>query len=173
MPHTLIIGQTGMGKTRLLRRLARRYRQAGIALLAWSPIPHEFEGLASRTFADLDAFVACVFGHIRCAVILDEAGEALSAEQLRTTAKLATRSRHLGHSVHFAAQRAAGLVPPLVRDQCEVLFCFRIGRSDAEALGNQRGHRELELACSLAPGEYFRATWDRCERRRLDSQEEY
>lgn len=171
--HVLVIGQTGMGKTRLLRAIGKRYRKAGIALLVWSPIPHEFDGIATTTDVDLERFVARVFAHVRCAVFLDEAGEALTPEQIRTTGKLATRSRHLGHSVHFAAQRAAGLVPPLVRDQCELLYCFRIGRSDAESLGNQRGHRELEAASTLAPGEYFRVSWDRCEKRALDSQEEF
>jgi hypothetical protein len=173
MPHVLVIGQTGMGKTRLLRAIGRRYRRAGIALLAWTPIPHEFEGIATASYSDLDAFVARVFEHVRCAVFLDEAGEALTPEQIRTTGKLATRSRHLGHSVHFAAQRAAGLVPPLVRDQCELAYVFRIGRSDAEALGNQRGHAELANACTLAPLEYYRVSWDRCEKRVLDAQEEF
>lgn len=134
-------------------------------MVAWTPIPHEFDGHADVAFSDLGAFLDYVFTHQRCAIIVDEAGEAVSAREIADTAKLATRSRHLGHAVHFCAQRAAGLIAPLVRDQCERAYIFRVSASDARDLANEWGHPEIASAAHFERGEYFRVTMNACEKR--------
>jgi hypothetical protein len=91
---------------------------------------------------------------------------------LEQTGWVATLTRHSAHSVHFISQRAAGLVAPLVRDQCERLYAFRVSASDARALASEYGHGELAGASSLVvcPGvssEYFVSDWRGCAKRVL------
>ena len=50
------------------------------------------------------------------------AGRKSAADQHRI--KLATRTRHRGHSVFFIGQRVT-LLPPAIRTQCEHAYVFR------------------------------------------------
>lgn len=76
---------------------------------------------------DTDEFIDIVFDNDRCLVVVDEAGEAIGRAQSRDTEhriKLATRTRHRGHSVFFIGQRL-NLLPPAIRSQCEAAYVFR------------------------------------------------
>jgi energy-coupling factor transporter ATP-binding protein EcfA2 len=165
--HTLVLGRTGSGKTTLLRQLGGEFRRAGLCVLTWSSIPHEFDGIATRSHRNFGEFMADVFSHSRCAVIVDEAGEVMRAEQVADSGTLATRSRHLGHRVFFSAQRATGLLAPLVRDQCSSAYVFRVSKSDARALADEFAHEELLAAPGFRPGEYLRVDFNGTERRNL------
>lgn len=88
------------------------------------------------------------------------------------TQKLATRTRHLAHSMHFAAQRAA-MVPPNVRDQCERLYVFRVSRSDAKALADEYAEPEILQAQSFGKGEFLVVDQRGCSKRVLDLQAIY
>lgn len=157
--HSLVLGQTGAGKSTLLKQLITRYRQSGIGVLAFTTVPGDFEGYASEVFYDVEPFLARVFATQRCAIIVDEAGEVTNQSRIRETAPLATRSRHLGHVVHFSAQRASGLVGPLVRDQCTRLYLFRVGEGDAIDLARDWGGRKTRALFDQVPdfgaGEYL------------------
>lgn len=172
--HSLVLGQTGAGKSTLLKRLITRYRQSGIAVLAFTTVPGDFEGYASEVFYDVGPFLERVFATQRCAIIVDEAGEVTNQSRIRETAPLATRSRHLGHVVHFSAQRASGLVGPLVRDQCSRLYLFRVGEQDASDLAKDWGGRKARAAfdevADFEEGEYLfvQRFPPRLERRKLD-----
>ena len=165
--HTLVFGRTGSGKTTLLRQLGGEFRLAHLCVLTWSSIPHEFDGIATRSHRNFGEFMADVFAHQRCVVIVDEAGEVMRAEQVADSGTLATRSRHLGHRVFFSAQRATGLLAPLVRDQCSSAYVFRVSHSDARALADEFAHEELRLAPSFRPGEYLRVDFNGAQRRDL------
>lgn len=143
-----------------------------MAVLAWSPLPHEWREVATETHADLSRFLGRLAETQRCAVFFDEAGGAVSQRQLPETGWTATLTRHSAHSVHFLSQRAAGMVAPLVRDQCERLYAFRVSATDARALASEYGRPELVGASELIvePGvssEYFVADWRGCTKQIL------
>jgi hypothetical protein len=100
---------------------------------------------------------------------VDEAGEVVSFAARNQTQTLATRTRHLGHSVHFAAQRAA-MIAPTVRDQCERAYIFRVSFSDAKALADEWGEPEIIAARSFRKGEYFVVDERGASKRCLDLQ---
>lgn len=156
-----------MGKSTLLKCLARDYRAAGLRVVAYTSVRGDFEGHADRVFYELDPFLDAVYSAQRWVVYVDESGTVTHPKLLERTAPLATQTRHLGHSVHFAAQRAPGMLPPIIRDQCERAYVFRVSRSDARALADEYGHAQLEQACALQRGEYFVANAQGCEKRAL------
>lgn len=164
--HTLILGRTGTGKTSLLKLLSNEYRRRGIESLIFTSIRREFEGYGHVHY-DLDEFLSVVFASRRCAVFVDEAGEAVDRSHITKTAPLATRSRHLGHAVHFSAQRAS-MIWPTVRDQCERAYIFRVSISDARDLANDYGFLEIAQASAFQPGEYFVVDRRGCQKRSLD-----
>ena len=173
--HTLILGQTGSGKSTLLKVLAGHYRRSGIPVVAYTSVVGDFAGHADEVHHDVDVFLQRVFQARRCAIFVDESGEVTNSTRIRETAPLATRSRHLGHVVHFSAQRAQGLIGPIVRDQCTRLYLFNTSWDDASLMARSwtrdaEGRALLESAPSFAQGEYvhvkrFPYT---IERRRLD-----
>jgi hypothetical protein len=70
---------------------------------------------------------------------------------------LATRARHWGHSSIFITQRPAQ-ISPTVRDQCGMLFLFRVSRDDAVTLARDWTREELAQAMTLNQFEYLHAT---------------
>ena len=178
--HALILGQTGSGKSTLLKEMMHTFRGMGITCIAFTSIEGDFRGWASEVYHDVDPFLQRVFQCTRCAIFVDESGEVTNAARIGETATLATRTRHLGHAVHFAAQRASGLVGPLVRDQCSRLYCFRLSSDDGKLLardwaGDDAGEAMLRGARGLGAGEYIyvqRYPY-RAERRQLDFQRVY
>lgn len=157
-----------MGKSTLLKLLAREYRRQGVCVVAFTTIPGDFEGHVDRVYYELPKFLEAVYAGRQWAVFVDESGSVTgSPKLLQDTAPLATQSRHLGHSVHFAAQRAPGMLPPIIRDQCERAYVFRVSKSDARDLANEYGHDEILAAAQFQRGEYLICEASRCEKRVL------
>ena len=88
-----------------------------------------------------------------CAAFIDEAGETVGRfdDAMHTTA---TRGRHLGHNVHFIAQRAQ-MISPNVRSNCTKLALFSVSRTDAKLLAQEWNRPEFENAPELKRGEFF------------------
>lgn len=115
--------------------------------------PHDFLDVAKKSRS--------------CALFIDEAGEYLDRGGLKEMEWCGTRARHWGHSSHFIAQRATQ-VNRLVRDQCSVLFVFKVSYKDAKLLAEEFACKELEDACNLKKGEYYYITrYQPIEKRRL------
>jgi len=77
-----------------------------------------------------------------CILIIDEAPEHCGHHD-KESFWLATRSRHLGHSVFFIAQRGK-MVSPTVRSQCTRLIMFNQGPFDCRELWQDFGHNEIK-----------------------------
>lgn len=152
MPHTLILGITGTGKTTLARQLARRYRLKGIPAIVLDPF------LSKQWEADFitdkpEKFIAVLKKSRSCSVFVDECG--LWCETNEPEMKwLATNSRHFGHNCHFITQRAAQ-ISPTIRTQCENIFLFRQSFQDTKNLIQEFVAEDLAAAQTLNKGEYL------------------
>ena len=119
--HSLIVGQTGTGKTTLACRLVAEYARRGIHSVVLDPI---LDGRWPTRWltADPEEFTSWAATSRSCALWIDESGETIG-QYHRELFWAATRARHLGHLSHFLTQRPAQL-SPTVRNQCSRLYCF-------------------------------------------------
>lgn len=156
MAHSLILGMTKSGKSTLARRLVAAYRVAGTQSCVLDPLgdPAWKAAGAKVLTSDGEKFLALMEKTRRCALFVDECGETIGRYSGEMK-KLATRSRHYGHNAHFLAQRAAD-IDKTVRDQCELLFCFRVSKKDAQTLADEYGYDELLGAFQLQKGEFIK-----------------
>jgi len=139
MAHTLIVGITGSGKTTVAKNLAVTYRRRGVGVLVLTPCLHD--GWESDYITDNpELFLQVVFLNRNCAIFVDECGEMIGRWAGPMT-KLATRSRHWGHNVHFIGQRAT-MIDPNVRSMCECFFIFKQSATDAKIVA-------IESACDV------------------------
>jgi hypothetical protein len=168
--HTLTIGRTETGKTRLQKAIAGRLYRAGLPVLVCDPLaaagPAGSGWAAHRVFHHLGELVIVAKRIQSAHIFVDEAGQSVDAHD---TAHqwLATTGRHRGHSVHFIGQRHTQL-PPNIRDQCSRLYCFRVGADDARQLANTWAADELRGAPELGPGEFFIVSGTTCTRFFID-----
>ena len=102
-------------------------------------------------FTDGARFLDCAQRSTRCMLFVDEAGEMIGHHH-RELFWCATRARHLGHSSHFLAQRAA-MIHPTVRSQCTRLLLFKVSHKDAEELVREWARPEISAAPELEQGE--------------------
>ncbi len=167
MPHSLVIGMTGSGKTTLATRFSQEYRRRGVKVIVLDPMIDP-RWQADYITNDRYQFLAVLQSPETqsCAVFVDESAEMIGHYK-NEMFWLATRGRHLGHNCHFVCQRAKQLAPT-VRDQCEHLFMFNCSFDDSKELANEFAKVELREAHTLAKGEYFYAPrWGSIERRKV------
>jgi hypothetical protein len=167
MAHVLILGTTESGKTTCGKRLAHAWVASGVHVLVLDPLndpgwvpagngdagsdkPHVWQT------SDPDEFLSAFWASRRCAVFIDEAGDAVGRYDV-VMQKTATRGRHWGHSVHFITQRGSQIAVT-VRDQCTRLFLFRTGPRDAKTHAEEWAQPELLTTPHLPKGCYFYVT---------------
>ncbi len=157
MPHSLIIGMTGSGKTSVATAMSGMYQQKGVKVIVLDPM------LDPRWKADFITHNRGVFLQVMqhpetqsCAVFVDESGEMIG-QHGKELFWLATRSRHAGHNVHFICQRAKQ-ISPNVREQCEYLFMFKTALDSSKEIANDFNRPELQEANTLQQFEYFQCS---------------
>ncbi len=155
MAHSLIIGMTESGKTTLAKRLAKRYRTHEQKVLVLDSL-NDPEWEADFQTTDIDEFLAVFWSSRRCAVFIDEAGDAVGKFNT-VMQRTATRGRHWGHSVHFITQRSVQL-SPTVRDQCGHIFLLTTSLKDSKVHADEWNQPQLATAHTLRRGEYFHCT---------------
>ena len=154
MPHMLILGRTGSGKTTIAIQMAAAYQRRGVANLVYDPIGDSRWRAVSAVCTDnFWEFQSTVRRSTSCAVWVDESAEVLAHHDLENQ-WLATRARHLGHNSHFIAQRAQQ-ISTTVRGQCERLVAFALAGQDGKVLAAEWAHDELLEVTSLERGEYL------------------
>lgn len=114
-------------------------RTEGWARLAYHVPDADILQKVCKSNRDLDVFV-------------DEAGETLLRDSEYQF--LATRSRQYGHRLFFIAQRAQQVLP-IIRNNCEAVYCFRQSKPDAEILAREYADPVFLSACTLKKGEYL------------------
>lgn len=155
MAHSLILGMTESGKTTLAKRLAANYKARGIGVLVLDPMGDP-EWNADFQTNDVEEFLSVFWDSRKCAVFIDEAGEAVGQFD-KVMHRTATKGRHWGHSCHYLSQRGAQIART-VRDQCSHLFLFTTALDDSKIHANEWNKPELRGANALQQGHYFHAT---------------
>lgn len=153
--HVLCVGMTGSGKTTLGKQLLKAYKSKGINSIVLDPLCDP-DWQADFQTDNSDDFLDAMYKSRQCALFVDESGAAIG-RYAGPMAVVATQSRHFGHKAHFFTQRGAQL-DRTVRDQCSILFVFRVGKMDAKILSEEFGYSELMQANELRPGECFKVT---------------
>ena len=141
--HTAIYGATQTGKSTRMRRLSQHSRRR---MIIYDPTAAKVGGIdgwrdslggwlddRKTHFCDSPyELVHCAYKHRDADIFVDEAADCLS---MRDPERwwLATKSRHLGHQLHFASQRPR-MVAPSVRAQANILYIYRLGREDMRAV---------------------------------------
>lgn len=162
MAHVLIVGTVESGKSTLARALCSSYRAGRIVC---DPLAHP-DWTADRMFTTGPPFLECCQAARNCALFIDEAPHMIGRFD-HEMHWLATQSRHRGHWAHFISQRPQQL-PPVIREQCPILFCFRVSAKAAELLAVEYAQPELEQAPELGQGEFLQVRrWGGVERKRL------
>jgi len=151
MAHTLVIGKTGSGKTTLIRQIAKTAQNKGTQLLVLDPTPANDQWGADYVTDDPHEFLQVVFANTRCLCIVDEAGSMIGRFG-KDKNDLATRSRHMGHSVIFITQDVKSL-DNIVREQVRDVIVFRVGRKRAAELAEDFADDNLKMAGELVSGE--------------------
>lgn len=136
MPHTLVVGVSGCGKSRLMREaILPAWWARGVAALVLDPIAQAWGAGAPwvRQWTDPLAFLAVAQRSRRAVLVLDECGQhvGLDHQLARRLGWCATVSRNNGLKAYFLGQRAFQ-IPPNMRNQCEEVYAFRQPLDDAE-----------------------------------------
>lgn len=151
--HVLIVGMTASGKTTLAKKILQTYKAKGIKTAVLDPLNDPTWDADFQT-DDPEEFLDVVYRSQSCALFIDESGTAIG-RYAGPMQVLATQSRHFGHRAYFITQRASQL-DRTVRDQCETLFLFRVGKMDGDTMAEEFGYPELKQANILGKGECFR-----------------
>ena len=152
--HSMIVGMTESGKTTLAKKIVQKLKNQGIKSIVLDRMRDNFNADYSTT--DKQKFLDTVFKSYNCAVFVDESGQEFDKRNSAMN-KLATMSRHWGHSAFFLGQRYTD-IPKTVRDQCGRIFIFCISFDDSKILANEFNSEELRNAYKLQQGEYYHKT---------------
>lgn len=141
----------------MARRLLEAAHNLGRGILVLDPLldPKWKETGADYVTSDPVEFITIAKKNKNCTLIIDEAGN-YCGQYDKETWWLATQARHWGHQSIFIGQRA-NMIAKNIRDNCSVLFCFRISPSDAKLISDDFCFPELLEAPSLEQGQCFHA----------------
>jgi DNA helicase HerA-like ATPase len=153
-PHTLISGMTDCGKSTMAKRLAAKYKKAGIRVYVLEPKGDPGFSADFQT-PDPELFLQKVESSRDCLTIVDESGDPdICGTYAPAMVRIATQYRGLGHPAMFISQRPAQL-NKTIRANCGNLFVFKQMGDDAETLAKFYGRREILDAMKFQQGEYL------------------
>lgn len=155
MAHGLVVGQTEAGKSSLVKWLIREMLRHGRPVLILDPLyDDDFREMGDFHTDDPELFFKVAWRNKSCNLVIDEAGEMIG-QHGRDLNKLATQSRHLGHSAIFITQRPA-LLAPTIRAQCAWLAAFSVSPDDAKLLaGDFNAPALITAAPAFGKGDYM------------------
>jgi hypothetical protein len=168
MAHSLIVGATETGKTRLAKLIAQKRMESEAFLIPTRQLA--LDGLGSGWCEGVEVVTewtefhkAVIRNHSQgyaTACYVDEADMHLSMSD-RDHWWALTRGRHFGMDVTVITQRPA-LVAPTVRGQCATLHCFRVSDSDAQLLAADFAADAMrDMVTKLKQGEWCAVEWEK------------
>lgn len=149
MNHTLICGVTLSGKTTLAREIARKMSVHEHNIIVFDPMGTATAGgdwpESAIIFSDQEKFTDYVErDDVRHAhVFVDEAADVFSHTQKENHWML-RRGRHKGLQFYLIAQRPK-MLPPNVRSQCSIVYCFRLALDDIKEVAADAGHNVNDI----------------------------
>jgi hypothetical protein len=149
MKHTLICGVTESGKTTLAREIARRMGVREHNMIVFDPVGTATAGgdwpKSAIIFNDIDKFTDYVErDDVRHAhVFVDESADVFSHSQ-KDNHWMLRRGRHKGLQFFLIAQRPK-MLPPNVRTQCSICYCFRLALDDLKEIAADFGHNVKDI----------------------------
>lgn len=147
--HALICGVTLCGKTTLAHLMAAeeaKQKKDRRPIIVYDPVgTHTAAGTwpdGTFYFDDREKFLKYIANLKTEAIIfVDESDDIFSHSQPENT-MIIRRGRHYGWQCILITQRPH-LISPSARTQCGVCFMFRLGVSDAQAMGKEFGHNDI------------------------------
>lgn len=152
MPHSLVCGDTGQGKSTLLKIMLQDFKGEGRSVGVFDIIGDNW-GPVDFFTVERDEFLDHVDANQGWVYVVDEAGETAtrSEQEMKNTA---TRGRHAGHQFFYLAQRQQD-VHKTIRAQCHHLYLFACSLTDAKQFADEWGQPALGDAYTLGPGEFY------------------
>lgn len=171
MPHALIVGSSGTGKTTLAKRLAETRKKSRASMknfvqIALDPLASKWpDGVIVVDNWDdfvIELEIAHENGEVGCNYI-DEANTHF-AHGDKDKLWLQLRGRHFGFDNTLITQYPT-LLSPAARGQCERLHLFQIGAQSAKMLADDYAAPQLIRATGLKQGEWLCVEWENGERK--------
>lgn len=152
--HIGVFGQTGTGKTVLLREYCKLAKSAGFSVLALDN-NFDIDPVDWRT-DDIYEFIDVLKKSRNCFGIVDEGSQTVRWGDSRIS-WLGKTSRHFGHRLVFSSQRPVDITLD-IRSQCGKIHAFFVLEADAKAISevSQIPWREIG---KLEPFQFI--TWER------------
>jgi hypothetical protein len=138
--HRLVVGETGCGKSRMLREIIiPEWIRRGHPVCVLDPLSQPWRATYQTT--DPHDWLDTLRRSKGCIGVWDECGNMCEEEPAlkRELNYAATVSRNDGHLVYFVGQRLYQ-IPPTFRNQCSWSYLFRL-----------RGRRDVQEAADLFP----------------------
>lgn len=150
--HTLTVGNSGTGKSNLMKRLALEFEKQGRDVIVYDPLAATGWPLSATKFSSPEKFLDYIKTAKSAHVFIDEAKTLWDFDQKQAD-QILFRRRHQGLLVHLIAQRTR-MVPPNARNQCSRVFAFKQQKDDAITLAEEYTGELLQCA-RLEKGEYI------------------
>lgn len=132
--HKAIYGMTGMGKTWLMKRIAKKLKKHKQKIIVYSGVGDMDWPKGSKITCNVDQLEQWL-GQIEnrgAHIFLDEARVLYSKMKPSKHPNIDnafTMGRHKGFTLYVATQYPTS-IPPAVRVNCPELYCFRLGSKD-------------------------------------------
>lgn len=149
--HILIVGVTQSGKTTLAHEIANEEsakKKDKREIIVYDPVgtPTAAGTWPNGTiyFEDDVEFLEHLEKRegVRPTILFIDEADDIMAQRYPWNTSIIRRARHSGMQVVLISQRPH-LIAPSARTQCGMCFMFRLGKSDAKALGEEFGHNGL------------------------------
>lgn len=151
--HHLIIGMTECGKTTLAKMICGNLKKRGKKTAVLDPLYDEGWNCDFQT-SNSDEFLTWAKSNRSAYLFIDEGSVSIGRYNVPMQ-WLATMSRHWGHSSYFISQGFTQL-PPMVRDNCQVLYLFTAADSVNKIAAEEFNKKELRNAESLDKGHFYK-----------------
>jgi hypothetical protein len=152
--HRLVCGETGCGKSRMMReRIIPEWIRRGRPVVVLDPLQQPWRATMQTTdpyewLETMQRSEGCIGVWDECGFMMEE-NPALKRDMIWS----ATVSRNKGHLVYFLSQRFY-LVPPSYRLQCTWAYLFRLRGRDLKEAVDLYPEPSLESALpALVPGQ--------------------